>query len=118
MLEETIDAPCTQDESGYVDGWMYREVDLSAYAGKTIYVAFRHHGCTGQYLMRLDDIFVYNADGSGIKSMTDGDAAKGIIRQEIFDAQGKQLTGIMPGLNIIRTVYADGSERVAKVMRK
>jgi len=40
-----------------VDGdWHQRGVDLSAYANQNIYLAFQHHGCTDQYLIRLDDV--------------------------------------------------------------
>ena len=40
------------------DAWTKRTVDLSAYAGQTIYVAFRHHNCTDMFYMKLDDIRV------------------------------------------------------------
>lgn len=40
------------------DTWTMRSVDLSAYAGQNIYVAFRHHNCSDQYVMLIDDISV------------------------------------------------------------
>lgn len=40
------------------DAWTKRSVDLSAYAGQNIYVAFRHHNCTDMFYMKLDDIRV------------------------------------------------------------
>ena len=33
-----------------------RNIDLTVFAGNTIYVAFRHHGVTGQFALGLDDI--------------------------------------------------------------
>ena len=34
-------------------------LDLSAYAGQDIYVAFRHHDCTDQYVLMIDDVEIY-----------------------------------------------------------
>lgn len=39
-------------------GWVYRQIDLSAFVGDTIHVAFRHHGCYDQWAMLIDDIEV------------------------------------------------------------
>ena len=36
-----------------------KTLDLSAYAGQDIYVAFRHHNCTDQYILRIDDVQLY-----------------------------------------------------------
>lgn len=38
--------------------WSQMVLDLSAYAGDTIYIAFRHHNCFGQYALLLDDVKV------------------------------------------------------------
>jgi hypothetical protein len=40
------------------EDWESEQVDLSAYAGQTIYIAFRHHNCTDQWFLALDDIKV------------------------------------------------------------
>lgn len=34
-------------------------LDLSAYAGQDIYVAFRHFNCTGQYVLLIDNVNIY-----------------------------------------------------------
>ena len=40
----------------YLPGaWYERMIDLSAYEGQTVYLAFRHFDCTDQYLLNLDD---------------------------------------------------------------
>jgi len=39
-------------------GWQYREQSLAAYNGETIYLAFRHHDCTDQFMLKLDEIKV------------------------------------------------------------
>ena len=38
------------------DVWAMREVDLSAYMGMDIYIAFRHHGVSDQFYMKIDDV--------------------------------------------------------------
>lgn len=38
------------------DAWTKRTVDLSSYAGQSIYVAFRHHNCTDMFFMKIDDV--------------------------------------------------------------
>jgi hypothetical protein len=39
--------------------WNNRTVDLSAYAGEVVYIAFRHFNCSDLYIMMLDDVEVY-----------------------------------------------------------
>ena len=36
--------------------WTERTLNLSAYAGQTVHVAFRHYDCSGVYIMHLKDI--------------------------------------------------------------
>lgn len=36
--------------------WIGRNVELSQYAGQTIYIAFRHHDCTDMFYLDIDDI--------------------------------------------------------------
>jgi len=36
-----------------------KNIDLSAYAGQDFYVAFRHHNCTDQYVLKIDDVQIY-----------------------------------------------------------
>ena len=42
--------------------WYNYNVDLSSYAGQTIWVAIRHFNCNDQFILNVDDITVY--DGS------------------------------------------------------
>ena len=45
--------------SGTTTGaWVQQDVDLSAYAGQTVYLAFRHHNCTDMYYLLIDDVEV------------------------------------------------------------
>lgn len=43
-----------------------RTVDLSSYAGQTIYIAFVHNETTNMFWLDLDDVEVYNVSGSAI----------------------------------------------------
>jgi hypothetical protein len=36
--------------------WVSRTQSLSAYAGQTIYIAFKHYDCTDFFMMKLDDV--------------------------------------------------------------
>ncbi|MBQ0148222.1 MAG: choice-of-anchor J domain-containing protein [Flavobacteriaceae bacterium] len=47
-----------------------REVDLSAYAGKQIYITFRHHNVTDMDWLSIDDIKVYTTSNLGITDTT------------------------------------------------
>ena len=40
--------------------------DISQYAGQTVYLVFRHHNCTNEYALLLDDISVTKASAAGI----------------------------------------------------
>ena len=59
-------------------GWNERAVDISSYAGQTIYVAFVHYNITDMYVIALDDVSVFvdqstDAAVSGITAPTHGD---------------------------------------------
>ncbi len=49
-----------------------RSVDVSAFAGQTIYVTFRHHNCTDENFLILDDIVLRNVvpDDAAISSLS------------------------------------------------
>ena len=53
MLNEwTIGSSKTQSP------WEEKLVDLSAYTGQTVYIAFRHFNCNDQFLLNLDDVTI------------------------------------------------------------
>lgn len=121
VVEETLNTPTSQDSLGNVLGWKKVTVDLTPYAGKTINLAFRHHDCTGQYILRLDDVFIFDkgaADPTGIgKVLATGDAAK-VVKTEYFTLDGARTSALTRGVNIVRTTFADGSVRSVKVLNK
>ncbi len=40
------------------DAWIEKSFDAMSYVGNTIYIGFRHHDCTDQFAIRIDDIEV------------------------------------------------------------
>lgn len=118
VFSETLD-------STKVDTWSYNKIDLKPYAGKTVTVAFRHHNCTGCFLMKLDDVFIWTMDkwnnsatGINTVSTSDGNKDKAVLRQEYFNLAGKRLSAPAQGVTIVRTVYADGTCTTSKTIRK
>ena len=70
LLEETLGsdkpAPMNLVKSEGVKlpaPYQERTIDLSAYAGQQVYLAFRHFGCTGIFRLYLDDVAV-SGEGS------------------------------------------------------
>lgn len=109
LISETL-----KEENGAVDGWSLREFDLKDYAGKQVVIGFRHHDCTGQYILRLDDVNVMKNSADGISSVINnvpGNAA------EYYSVDGRKMNSLSKGLNIIRTQREDGTVVVRKVMR-
>ena len=51
-------AQAVYTESISSDIWSLRTLDLTAYIGQTIYIAFVHNNCEDEFIMKLDDIEV------------------------------------------------------------
>lgn len=43
---------------GASSGYMARALDVTAYSGQTIYIAFRHYNCNDQFRMNIDDVAI------------------------------------------------------------
>lgn len=85
------DFTLVQDYTINDTNWTHHTLDLSGFAGQTVYVAFRHYNCTDLYWMLIDDVeltqseapttvpvsFVCTGNGSG----------------EVRDAAGASLCG-------------------------
>ena len=52
---------------GTSSGYMTRSLDVSAFAGQTVYVAFRHHNCTDWFRMNLDDVTVRTLQANDVE---------------------------------------------------
>jgi len=53
-------------------GWQKRTIDLSAYEGETVYIAFRHYNCTDQNRLFLDDVSITYIPNSKFNIYRDG----------------------------------------------
>ncbi len=102
---------------GGVDGWVENTLDLKAYSGKEVQVLFRHHDCDGQYILRLDDIFVYDMNKwTGIGNISGNNAEA--VSTEIYDVNGIRMQGLNEGVNIVRVTYSDGTVKTNKIFVK
>ena len=55
IWDETMDENGGQHRQG---AWGEKHAELSNYAGQTIYIGFRHYGCTDNFILLIDDITV------------------------------------------------------------
>ncbi|MCF7919800.1 MAG: choice-of-anchor J domain-containing protein [Candidatus Cloacimonetes bacterium] len=67
LLSITDTAPASFTELLYSetlsdDQWYDITLPLVDFAGENVYIAFVHHDCTDQFLLKLDDVRIYNAD--------------------------------------------------------
>ena len=74
------------------DEWQQFIVDLSAYAGEQGYVALRHHDCTDQYYLDVDDFIIY---------------APGEWQTVTTTSDNTHLTGLNPETQYIFQVQSD-----------
>lgn len=90
--------------------WAHYEYNLDQYKGKTIYIAFRHHECSGQYLLMIDDINVYQ-HGYEPSTSIDGVSTKNGFNKvkSIYSLDGQQHEKLQRGVNVVR--MGDGSTR-------
>lgn len=92
----------TLSQQGYVS----HTVNLTPFAGKTIYIAFRHHSCTNQFILLIDDVTVQvGTTPNAINAASDINAqiypnptsgrltidVENLQRIEVFDLMGRQL---------------------------
>ena len=90
--------------------WAHYEYNLDQYKGKTIYIAFRHHECSGQYLLMIDDINVYQhgyEPSSSIDGVSTKDGSNKV--KNIYSLDGQQRDKLQRGVNVVR--MGDGSTR-------
>ncbi|MDE6679961.1 MAG: choice-of-anchor J domain-containing protein [Muribaculaceae bacterium] len=106
-------------EQASADEWVERVIDLADYANQDIMVLFRHHDCNGQYVLKVDDIFIYDMqkwnNGSGVDAVAGTPEA---VSTEIYDINGLRVRGLVKGVNIVRTTYSDGSVKTSKIIMK
>ena len=100
------------DKPEYVQGgWCRRTIDLSAYAGQTVYIAFRHFDCTNMYWLSLDDVTVFVA-GEVPPHTFNVYADDALIASNLPETTlSYNLTGVTPGEHTycVKVVYESGA---------
>lgn len=83
--------------------YVRKSLDLSAFAGQTIYLAFRHHNIQDMYWMLIDDLEVIAGQHAGISNVNDANvalypnpttsvlniAAEGVMEVAVVDMNGR-----------------------------
>ena len=70
--------------------WTQQTLDISSYAGQSVWLAFYHHGYDNNYIA-LDDILITVDDITGIYQVESGKLK--VESSEIYDLQGRRVTG-------------------------
>lgn len=99
------------------DVWQERTLDLAEYADQNVQIAFRHHDCDGQYVLKIDDIFVFDMEkwaSLGVENI--GDSFGEAVSTEIYDLNGIRLNSLTEGVNIVRVTYSDGTVKTHKII--
>lgn len=96
--------------------WHFHKVDLAAYAGKELHVAFRHHESEGKYMVKIDDVIVYDHEPAGVAGAPAENARA--IRTLFHSPDGRLLgSPSEKGITIVTTVYDDGTVKSRKVLK-
>ena len=102
------------------DVWQEHVLDLKDYAGKQVSVCFRHHDCDSQYVLKVDDIFVYTNkkwdEISGGLAVDFIGSEKDVVSTAIYNVNGIRLSQPRPGVNIVTVTYSDGSTKTTKMI--
>lgn len=62
IWEETL--PAETNSTSYHGEWYNKTIDLSQYAGQTVYIAFRHFNCTDQFWINIDNVELTTGDNT------------------------------------------------------
>ena len=89
--------------------WSHYEYNLDKYKGKTIHISFRHHDCSNQYVLMIDDISVYQHgyEPTSVAGVKANDGASQV--KDIYSLGGQKLDKLQRGINVVR--MSDGSTR-------
>ena len=110
----------TLDEIIPTFGYNERIVDLQDYAGKTVRLAFRHHDCSAQYLLLIDDAFIFTNEKWDVTTSINGHQLNKdeVVGREYFNVAGQRVDRPVSGINIMRQTMKDGSVKSVKWMLK
>jgi len=118
-------------EGDATPNWVRRTVDLSNYAGQTIFVAFRHYNVTDMFLLDIDDIRV-GAPEAGIDEVADAQvtlypnpttgmlyiSAENVKSVTVVDVNGRTVMTQLSGAAIDMSNLANGTYFVRTVTEK
>jgi M6 family metalloprotease-like protein len=76
--------PIFEEELPKSTAWEKKTVDLSAYEGETVYIAFRHYNCTDQYRILLDNVTI-TKNAVPVFNVYQNDVLLGDIAGEHYD---------------------------------
>ncbi|MDE5877865.1 MAG: choice-of-anchor J domain-containing protein [Muribaculaceae bacterium] len=93
--------------------WEAQQVDLSAFAGQKIRIAFR--GSEIAQFIAIDDVLVASTGNSGVNTIN---ADRKIIAEEYYSVAGERLAQPTKGVNVVVTRYSDGSHTSSKRIMK
>jgi len=105
-----IDEQLTQNEAGI---YTQRSLDLSAFAGQTIYIAWVHYG-VDQWIMLLDDVEV-GPDNSAKSFVNYEVSLNGVVKGSTTETT-MELSDLVPGTTYtagVRSVYSSGKSDIA-----
>lgn len=122
--------------------WHNSQIDLTPYAGRTVYVAFRHHDVSDYYYLALDDIVVDNQPAVGIADAANAAISiypnpvgqqlnvegEGILWVQIMDINGRtvhtsdhagqlDVADLSAGIYFVRVVTPEGI-RIEKIIKQ
>lgn len=90
----------TYDDPDGAGSQYARELDLSSFAGQTVYIAFRHHDCTDQDWLSIDDVSV-----EGTMSVSDLNANfSSVYPNPVVDSFNVNLSGKFNANNVSVTI--------------
>ena len=83
--------------------WTQQTIDLTSYAGNTVYIAFRHFDCTDQFILALDDIVVYSGTTETVLTVNPASINFGMVSPNEHSAVASVL---VTGYNTTSTISA------------
>lgn len=92
-------------------------LDLAAYAGKKVRVAFRHNTANGKGGIRLDDVYGFtNAKWNKLTTSVTGiESDAEVVSVEYFNLAGVRVSENASGILIKRALLKDGTVKVQKI---
>lgn len=102
------------EELTYTD-WKEHTVELDAFAGKKIHLAWRHHDSVGKYMVKLDDVRVDAKPANDAVALI---PAGKVVAQKYYTLDGTEIHSIpTQGIIICKTTYENGAVKAVKIVK-